>query len=166
MLRIDEIRELIKAIDESNIEELKYEQDGTKLVLRKERSMEVDRTSIERSVKTVEPKEYSIPVEAKPQKLLEETAEQVKSETVNNREALHTITSPMVGTFYSSPSPDKAAYVKIGDKVKNETVVCIIEAMKLMNEIEAEVKGSIVEVLVENGQLVEYGQELFIVKPE
>jgi acetyl-CoA carboxylase biotin carboxyl carrier protein len=72
----------------------------------------------------------------------------------------------MVGTFYSSSSPDTAPYVSIGSKVGEKTTVCIIEAMKLMNELEAEVKGEIVEILAENGQLVEYGQPLFLVKPE
>lgn len=67
----------------------------------------------------------------------------------------------MVGTFYASPSPENPAYVKIGDKVSKDSIVCIIEAMKLFNEIEAEVNGEIVEILVENGQLVEYGQPLF-----
>lgn len=72
----------------------------------------------------------------------------------------------MVGTFYESPSPGAASFVSKGSSIKEKTIVCIIEAMKLMNEIEAEVKGEIVEVLVENGQLVEYGQPLFKVKPE
>lgn len=72
----------------------------------------------------------------------------------------------MVGTFYQAPSPDAAPYVKVGDKVGEETIVCIVEAMKLFNEIEAEIKGEIVEVLVKDGQLVEYGQPLFLVKPE
>jgi acetyl-CoA carboxylase biotin carboxyl carrier protein len=70
----------------------------------------------------------------------------------------------MVGTYYKAPSADSAPYVKIGDKVEKSTVVCIVEAMKLFNEIEAEMDGEIVEVLVENGQLVEYGQPLFLVK--
>ncbi|MBC8080750.1 MAG: acetyl-CoA carboxylase biotin carboxyl carrier protein, partial [Gorillibacterium sp.] len=77
---------------------------------------------------------------------------------------LHTIVSPMVGTFYESPSPETSAFVKEGSKVTEKSVVCIIEAMKLMNEIEAEIKGQIVEVLVDNGQLVEYGQPLFLVR--
>ena len=79
---------------------------------------------------------------------------------------LHKITSPMVGTFYASPSPDADAYVKAGSKVSKDSIVCIVEAMKLFNEIEAEVNGEIVEILVKNGQLVEYGQPLFLVKPE
>ncbi len=76
-------------------------------------------------------------------------------------EDLHKITSPIVGTFYSSPAPDKEPYVKEGSKVSADTIVCIVEAMKLMNEIQAEVSGEIVKVYVENGQPVEYGQPLF-----
>lgn len=72
----------------------------------------------------------------------------------------------MVGTFYASPSPDADVYVKVGSKVSSDSVVCIVEAMKLFNEIEAEVNGEIVEILVKDGQLVEYGQPLFLVKPE
>lgn len=74
------------------------------------------------------------------------------------------VKSPMVGTFYRSPSPENPAFVDVGAKVEEKTVVCIIEAMKIMNEIQAETKGSVVEILVENGQPVEYGQRLFKVK--
>ncbi len=74
------------------------------------------------------------------------------------------VKSPMVGTFYRSPSPENPAFVENGAKVEEKTVVCIIEAMKIMNEIQAEVKGTVVEVLVENGQPVEYGQRLFKIK--
>ncbi|COU27258.1 acetyl-CoA carboxylase biotin carboxyl carrier subunit [Streptococcus pneumoniae] len=70
----------------------------------------------------------------------------------------------MVGTFYKSPSPEEGAYVQVGDKVSNDTTVCILEAMKLFNEIQAEISGEIVEILVEDGQMVEYGQPLFKVK--
>lgn len=75
------------------------------------------------------------------------------------------IKSPMVGTFYRSPSPDSPSYVDVNAKFSEKTVVCIIEAMKVMNEIQAEMKGTIVEVLVENGQAVEFGQPLFKVQP-
>ena len=78
--------------------------------------------------------------------------------------SLHKVTSPMVGTFYASSSPEEPAYVQNGDKVKPESIVCIVEAMKLFNEIEAEVSGEIVEILVKDGQLVEYGQPLFLVR--
>jgi len=76
-----------------------------------------------------------------------------------------TIESPMVGTFYRAPSPDADAFTKVGDTVDPEKVVCIIEAMKVMNEIKAETSGTILKILVENGEPVEYGQPLFLVKP-
>ena len=76
----------------------------------------------------------------------------------------HVITSPMVGTFYGSPAPDVAPFVKVGQVVKVGEPLCIIEAMKIMNEIQAEAKGTIVEALVESGQAVEYGQRLFKIK--
>jgi acetyl-CoA carboxylase biotin carboxyl carrier protein len=79
-------------------------------------------------------------------------------------ENLHTITSPIVGTFYRSPAPDKEPYVKEGSNVSPDTIVCIVEAMKLMNEIEAEVAGEVVKIYVESGQPVEYGQPLFGIK--
>jgi len=81
-------------------------------------------------------------------------------------ENLHKIVSPMVGTFYRAPAEGAPPYVQVHDRVEESTVVCIVEAMKLFNEIEAEVRGEIVEVLVENGQLVEPGQALFLVKKE
>lgn len=74
------------------------------------------------------------------------------------------VKSPMVGTFYRSPSPENPAFVENGTKVEEKSVVCIIEAMKIMNEIQAEAKGTVVEILVENGQPVEYGQRLFKIK--
>ncbi len=74
------------------------------------------------------------------------------------------VTSPFVGTFYRSPSPDSAPFVDVGTRIKKGQVLCIVEAMKLMNEIEAEIEGSIVQLLVENGQAVEYGEPLFKIK--
>ncbi|MCF6364779.1 MAG: acetyl-CoA carboxylase biotin carboxyl carrier protein [Bacteroidales bacterium] len=87
-----------------------------------------------------------------------------KAETEDNSKYI-TVKSPMVGTFYRKPSPDKDTFVNIGDNVKENTVVCIIEAMKLFNEIEAEVSGKIVKVLVEDASPVEFGQDLFLVDP-
>ncbi len=75
------------------------------------------------------------------------------------------VTSPMVGTFYTAPSPDSPVYAKVGDSIGDDTVVCIVEAMKVMNEIEAEVSGTIVEILVKNAEPVEFGQKLFAVRP-
>jgi len=80
--------------------------------------------------------------------------------------ALHEVTSPMVGTFYRAPAPDADPYVEIGDHVKVGQTLCILEAMKLMNELEVEVAGTIVEIAVENAEPVEYGQVLFRIKPD
>jgi acetyl-CoA carboxylase biotin carboxyl carrier protein len=88
------------------------------------------------------------------------------AEATPSTETLVEIKSPIVGTYYSTPSPDSEHYVEVGSTVDPQTVVCIIEAMKVMNEIKAETSGTIVEVLVTNGQAVEYGQVLYKVKPE
>ncbi len=85
-------------------------------------------------------------------------------ETVDEDAGLYKITSPIVGTFYRSPGPDKESYISEGSKVSPETTVCIVEAMKLMNEIQAEVSGEVVKIYVESGQPVEYGQALFGIK--
>ncbi|MFD1850589.1 acetyl-CoA carboxylase biotin carboxyl carrier protein [Oceanobacillus bengalensis] len=165
MLKVQEIRELIKLIDQSNIEEFTYESDGTTVSMKKTGSTgevvkEVVATPVERKS---EPATASVESVTK-----EETVKPVKPETVSEETPTkkfdYEITSPMVGTFYSSPTPEADPYVSLGSNVGNDTVVCIVEAMKLFNEIEAEVSGEIVEVLVENGELVEYGQPLYRVK--
>jgi len=92
-------------------------------------------------------------------------AESTPSEPPDADAGLHKITSPIVGTFYRSPGPDKAPYVSEGSSVSAETTVCIVEAMKLMNEIQAEATGRVVRILVENAQPVEYGQKLFLIEP-
>ena len=90
----------------------------------------------------------------------------VRPSGAQHKEGLVEIKSPLIGTFYATPSPDSKHYVEIGSHVDSQTVVCIIEAMKVMNEIKAETVGTIVETLVSNGQAVEYGQVLFRVKPD
>lgn len=94
----------------------------------------------------------------------EEVKEGVREKVKEEDENLVAITSPMVGTFYAASSPDSPPFVKVGDGVTAGKVVCIIEAMKLFNEIESEVSGSIVKILAENGKPVEYGQKLMLVK--
>src|SRR5205085_6599082 len=84
----------------------------------------------------------------------------------DGEEGLHFIKSPIVGTFYRSPSPDKEAFVKPGDRVSKGQTLCILEAMKLMNEIESDAAGEIVKIYVQNGQPVEYGERLFAIRPE
>ncbi|QFT89743.1 Biotin carboxyl carrier protein of acetyl-CoA carboxylase [Bacillus sp. THAF10] len=166
MLKIQEIREIIKLIDQSNIDEFTYENEGAKIKLKKHDVQTVVNAQpvavAPQTAPAAQPQaQAAAPApQAAPQEEAKPTAEAPKQDDAN----LHKITSPMVGTFYSSPSPDADVYVKTGDKVSENSVVCIVEAMKLFNEIEAEVKGEIVEVLAENGQLVEYGQPLFLVK--
>ncbi|MFC4738083.1 acetyl-CoA carboxylase biotin carboxyl carrier protein [Bacillus daqingensis] len=164
MLKIQEIRELIKLIDDSSIDEFKYEQNGAKVSLKKHGGQTVQASS-----PAPQQKEAPAPQPAPAPAPEKQSAPEPKAEapqTGSDQEGTYKITSPMVGTFYSSPSPDSDPYVAEGDTVKKDSVVCIVEAMKLMNEIEAEVNGRIVKVLVENGELVEYGQELFLVEAE
>jgi acetyl-CoA carboxylase biotin carboxyl carrier protein len=167
MLKVQEIRELIKLVDQSSIDEFVYENEGSKIQMKKNAATVV--TSVQPVAQAV-----PAPVQAAPAPVVTPAAvAETKQEAPNVETAsqadtpnLHKITSPMVGTFYASPTPDADVYVKAGDKVSKDSIVCIVEAMKLFNEIEAEVNGEIVEVLVKNGQLVEYGQPLFLVKPE
>ena len=167
MLKIQEIREIIKLIDQSSIEKFTYESDGAKLVLKKGSGTQTAVAST--VVEQEQPVQQGIS-----DVQLQRTEEVIAPSEVASAAAvvvtqvedpsLHKITSPMVGTFYTASSPDIPAYVQKGDSVKPEAIVCIVEAMKLFNEIEAEVSGEIVEVLVKDGQLVEYGQPLFLVR--
>lgn len=92
-------------------------------------------------------------------------AAETKAESTSDDSKYITIKSPMIGTFYRKPSPDKDVFVNVGSEVKNDTVVCVIEAMKLFNQIEAEVSGKIVKILVDDASPVEYDQPLFLVDP-
>ncbi|CAM3964066.1 acetyl-CoA carboxylase biotin carboxyl carrier protein [Paenibacillus alkaliterrae] len=166
MFKLSEIKELIKLVDQTSVHELEIENEGTRLLIRKPGKTEVVNVQAAPITHTYSPAPLqagsSFPAApAAPQQAAPETAQ-----TLPIADNLHQIVSPMVGTFYSSPTPDASAFVKIGDRVNEKSVVCILEAMKLMNELEAEVRGEIVEILVSNGQLVEYGQPLFVVKPE
>ena len=164
MFKIQEIREIIKLVDASSLDEFVYEADGTKVKLKRSNGVvtqvvapKVEAQTVVQQPVVAEPAKASVETTAAPQPV----APKVE---VAGTENLHKITSPMVGTFYQSPNPESPAFVKVGDEVGEETIVCIVEAMKLFNEIEAEVEGEIVEVLVKDGQLVEYGQPLFLVK--
>lgn len=148
-MNISEIKELVKIIDESKLTTFEMEQEGVKLVLKKEDVAAP--VTVAAPVVTAVKENVSVQVE-----------ENVKREATVV--AGKTINSPMVGTFYASSAPDKPAYVKVGDKVKKGQVVCIVEAMKLMNEIESEVDGEIVEILVNNEDMVEFGQPMFVIK--
>lgn len=167
MLKIQEIREIIKLIDSSSIDEFSLNEEGTKLKLKKNAGQVVVAEApkaVAQAVAPAAPVAEAPKAEAAPAAPKAEAAPAAPKVEVAADANLHKIVSPMVGTFYKSPSPDADAFVQVGDKVGEETVVCIVEAMKLFNEIEAEVTGEIVEILVKDGELVEYGQPLFLVK--
>ncbi len=143
---LEEIKEIMKLIDSSQFDEVALEVDGISLNIKKSRGG---------AVRTVQA----------PQPVVKrESIEAEKEDTKNVGKHVIEILSPMVGTFYCAPSPDAKPYVSVGDLVEESTVVCIVEAMKLMNEIQAEHNGRIVEVLVENGELVEFGKPLFLLE--
>lgn len=166
MLKMHEIRELIRLVDQSSITNFEYEFEGLKVSVKKEgQAVKVTSPALTNEGANQEapaPQQSVQPIQTE----VKEPQQAPQAPAVQEDATLHKIVSPMVGTFYKAPAPDADPYVSVGDKVKEDTVVCIVEAMKLMNEIEAEIRGEIVEVLVENGQLVEYGQPLFLVKPE
>lgn len=151
-MNLKEIKELINLMNENNLNELEIEREGTRIRIKKSPSGKFEAVTEEpsapRVVHAIKPDQEYVPR---------------KKETPE--ENLVAIKAPMVGTFYRSPSPEAKPYVEIGQAIDVGQVVCIIEAMKLMNEIKSEVKGKIVEVLVENANPIEYGQPLFMVEP-
>ena len=159
-LDFSELRQLVAALDQTDIAELTLKNPQFELILRKATapSQAVVLTS-ETSVPaaTMPP---AAPVAAPPASIAAEPS----SPPAASVSDLYEITSPMVGTFYRSPTPDESPFVDTGDRIKVGQTVCIIEAMKLMNELEAEVSGEIVEILVQNAEPVEFGQPLMRVK--
>lgn len=168
MYKVNEIKELIRALDNSSLEELEIRgENKTKLLLKKTVSSASAPVSRKQDTAQAESREEQAPApvsEQQQEPAKEPAAAEKETESKEDTSHLGEITSPMVGTFYSAPSPEEGPYVKTGDNVKKDSIVCIVEAMKLMNELEAEIDGEIVEILVENGELVEYGQPLFLVK--
>lgn len=161
MFNLNEIKELIQLVDETSVQEVEIENEGSRLVIRKPSKAETVYVQQATSAPVAVPQATQASAIAPTS-----SAPAVTPTTPEVDPSLHTIVSPMVGTFYRSSSPEAAPFVSTGDKVNDKSTVCIIEAMKLMNELEAETNGTIVEILAENGQLVEYGQPLFLVKPE
>lgn len=147
---INLIEKLIKDMDESSLTKLSIEYEGVKI------SMEKDSFS----ARLIQDMNCSVQdsVEVKQQDSPVQSDREIK-------EACTYVTSPMVGTFYEAAGPDQAPYVKVGDYVKAGQVVCIIESMKLMNEIESDVDGEITAILVSDGDMVEYGQKIFEIRP-
>ena len=152
-LEIKEIKQIVDLMKKSDLTEFAVEEENFKLKIKRDTGKEAQPQIV--SYAPAAPAPQAAPAAA------EAPAGPAASAAAPADDNATYITSPMVGTFYSSPSPESPAYVKSGDKVSNDSIVCIIEAMKIMNEIQAEQSGSIAEVLVENGQPVEYGQRLF-----
>lgn len=166
-----EIAELIKLLNKSNISELKVKNGDFEIQLRTKAYVEAVKTknmvASVASAPATQPSAapaYMAPAAETPASANDPTPEQPaapKEDTSN----LITIKSPMIGTFYRAPSPDKDSYVKVGDTVAKGDVLCIIEAMKLFNEIESEYSGKVVKVLIDDSSPVEYDQPLFLLDP-
>lgn len=165
MLKVQELREIIRLIDQSSISEFTYENSGTTISIKKPTEAAAQESVAQEVIHTKQVVQPPV-VEEKQEVVTKEVPkQQAETEVVEtNDDTIVEIVSPMVGTFYRKPSPESDAYVEVGHKIDESTIVCIVEAMKLFNEIEAEITGEIVEVLVGDGELVEYGQPLFKVK--
>lgn len=159
-----QIQELIKLINDSNIGELTVEQKDFKVTIKQKEEPQVSPSFAQFAPLNNLP-------QAAPQANLASSPQSnissapAASESAQPSSTAVTIKSPMIGTFFRKPSPDKPNFVDVGDEVSIGTVVCIIEAMKLFNEIESEVKGRIVKILVEDASPVEYDQPLYLVEP-
>lgn len=166
MLKVEDIRAIIEAVDQSSLTSFKFKQDGIKLhISKKAGEVQVVQQVVQEQAQPA-PVKTEAPAVAVTNAPVQEAPVQVQEEVeAPSEEGLVEIVSPMVGTFYAAASPEADNYVAVGDRVTETSIVCIVEAMKLFNEIEAEVNGEIVDILVEDGQLVEYGQPLFLVRP-
>ena len=155
---IKQIQELVKLINKTSIGEITIEEDGRKITI-KQKKDPVQNIVSHHSIPT---QTQSAPAAAPQQSI---APVETKAEAAPKQDNYITIKSPMIGTFYRQAGPGKPTLINIGDEVSQGKVVCIIEAMKLFNEIESEVKGTIVKVLVEDASPVEYDQPLFLVEP-
>ena len=155
-MRTSKIKNLIRLVEESNINELEVTSWGRKVSIRKN----IGTGNGIQPVAMVNPSPIMNPAK-QTQVEIADTAPKESAKKTN----LVEIKSPMVGTFYKAPAPDARPYAEVGQDVKVGQVVCIVEAMKLMNEIESEVNGKIVEILVENAKPIQFGQALFLVEP-
>jgi len=145
-MELDEIKQLLELLKDTDITELQVERDGVKLKIRRERFAP--------SFGITPPIKPTAPEEAK-----------FETKGLEEGKKLITVTAPIVGIFYRAASPESPPFVEVGSSVKKGQVLCIIEAMKLMNEIESESDGIISKILIENGQPVEYGEPLFLIEP-
>ncbi|SDX70725.1 acetyl-CoA carboxylase biotin carboxyl carrier protein [Lutibacter oricola] len=159
-MELKDIQNLIKFVAKSGANEVKLEMEDIKITI-KTGPEKTETTILQQAAPMAVPQ---VPVSAPVASQIEEVATGNTSEKEENSNYIE-ITSPIIGTFYRKPSPDKPMFVEVGDTVNPDSVVCIIEAMKLFNEIESEVSGKIVKILIEDGTPVEFGQPLFLVDP-
>ena len=157
-----QIQELIKTINKSNISELCIEEGEFKIVIKQELAAPAQYVSMPQVSMPMQQQAQQQAAPA-PQQAAAPASEKPAAPTAASNGI--TIKSPMIGTFYRSPSPDKPVFVNVGDEIKAGQVLCIIEAMKLFNEIESEVSGRLVKVVADDSSPVEYDQPLFIIEP-
>lgn len=155
---IEELRQLMELMEKHEVTELKLQQDDAKYVLRRGPQGVVAMPAAAPAPTVAAPVAAAAPAQAAP-------SADTSAAPASADEGLLEVKSPTVGTFYQAPSPDDPAFVKVGDQVSKETVVCIVEAMKVMNEIPADTSGTIAKILLSDGDAVQYGQALFLVKP-
>jgi acetyl-CoA carboxylase biotin carboxyl carrier protein len=148
------VKKLIKIVDTSGITDLEIEQEGFRIKIAKKI----------RSLQGGSVPHVVVPPASHPEGQLSSLSENEKEQKIKT-ESMHEIRSPIVGTFYRAPAPDADPYVQVGDIITKGSVLCIVEAMKLMNEIESDVDGRIVKIVVENGKPVEFNQPLFLIQP-
>lgn len=160
-MEFKDIKKIVELMDEHGLSQFKLEQDDTKLELKK--GGDVDISAVQQLLASA-PAPVAAPVAVAPAAAPAAGAGEAAPAAEGAPAGTTDIASPMVGTFYTAPSPDADDFVKVGDKVAADTVVCIVEAMKVMNEIQAEISGEIVEILVDNGTAVQFGEPLFRVK--
>ena len=159
-MELKEIKELIKLVSEAGVSEVEVEKGDFKLSIKKTE----EKTMVVQSSQHVVAAPVATSASPAPMAYDHIPAPVAKTETPAGSNLI-TIKSPMIGTFYKSSSPEKPAFAQVGDEIKPGKVLCIVEAMKLFNEIESEVSGRIVKILIENASPVEYDQPLFLVEP-
>ncbi|MEQ8325184.1 MAG: acetyl-CoA carboxylase biotin carboxyl carrier protein [Vicingaceae bacterium] len=168
-MKISEIQDLIKFVAKSGVSQVELESEGFKLVIKTSSEKKIRGRDVQTAVYQTPMQMHSMPMQSPPaQPTPQPAAPAAKAEVtapeVENANYV-TVKSPMIGTFYRKPSPDKPVFVNVGDAVEEGQTVCVIEAMKLFNEIESEVSGKIIKVLVEDNSPVEYDQPLFLIEP-
>ena len=159
-MNIKEIKEMINLMNENNLTELEVEKDGMRVRLKKGPSGEISMEGFRNNVNAV-------PLSAEQPIAYSNTALPTNETTIQKAAPAKTveIKSPMVGTFYRAPSPESPPFAEINQEIEVGQVICIVEAMKLMNEIKSEIKGKIIDILIDNAEPVEFGQPLFLIEP-